>query len=143
MNPARPAAPILIVDDNDEVRAAIAALLESHGYHVLFARDGREALRVLCGADVTPCLILLDLMMPLLDGWDFHAEQKRNPRLSAIPVLVVSAHPLAALATNAGAAADPPPSDWSGVNDRDAGLGKEERDGEEAARRRADHRQVA
>jgi CheY-like chemotaxis protein len=105
MNPARPAAPILIVDDNDEVRAAIAALLESHGYHVLFARDGREALRVLCGADVTPCLILLDLMMPLLDGWDFHAEQKRNPRLSAIPILVVSAHPLAALATNAGAAA--------------------------------------
>jgi CheY-like chemotaxis protein len=112
MAPHRPAAPILIVDDNPEVREALGALLESDGYRTLTAADGRDALDMLRKAEVLPCLVILDLMMPLVDGWDFRAAQSRDARLAPIPVIVVSAHPLAAFAKNTGAAAViPKPAD--------------------------------
>jgi CheY-like chemotaxis protein len=104
MPPFTPAGPVLVVDDNDEVRAGLGALLESAGFQVALAADGREALRLL-RADVCPCLVLLDLMMPLLDGWDVLAELRRDASLAVIPVVVLSAHPLARLAENAGAVA--------------------------------------
>jgi CheY-like chemotaxis protein len=101
----RPTAPVLIVDDNPEVREALGALLESDGYRIVTAADGRDALDFLRRAEVLPSLVLLDLMMPLVDGWDFRAAQSRDARIAGIPVIVVSAHPLASFARNTGAAA--------------------------------------
>ena len=101
----RPLAPVLVVDDNIEVRQAFASLLEGEGYCVAEADDGVAALRLLREGAIHPCLIVLDLMMPRMTGWDFRAEQSRDARLAHIPVLVVSADPLASQATHLGAAA--------------------------------------
>jgi CheY-like chemotaxis protein len=81
---------ILIVEDDEDVRGALAAVLEEEGYSVLEARHGEEALRTLRGPD-TVCLILLDLFMPTMNGWAFRDEQRRDPELAAIPVIVLSA----------------------------------------------------
>ena len=101
----RSTAPVLVVEDDAGVRGAFAALLASEGYRVMEAADGLEALNVLRAAEDLPCLILLDLMMPRMNGWDFCAVQKRDERLGSVPVVVVSADPLAARATRMGAAA--------------------------------------
>jgi len=112
MTPERPAAPILIVEDNAEVREGLVALLESEGYRVAEAADGVTALRLLRRGEVQPCLIVLDLRMPRMDGWDFRAEQSSDRRLASIPVVVVSADPLASQAARLGAAAVvPKPAD--------------------------------
>ena len=105
MIPERPAAPVLVVEDNAEVRQALVALLEAEGYHVAEAVDGVSALRLLRTAAVQPCLIVLDLMMPRMSGWDFRMEQSSDLRLAGIPVVVVSADPLASQAERMGAAA--------------------------------------
>ena len=81
---------VLIIEDDEDVRGALAAVLEEEGYRVLEARHGEEALRTLRGPDPV-CLILLDLFMPTMNGWAFRDEQRRDPRLSAIPVIVLSA----------------------------------------------------
>jgi len=101
----RPAAPVLVVDDNTEVRQALVALLEAEGYHVAEAVDGVSALRLLRTGAVRPCLIVLDLMMPRMIGWDFRTEQSSDRSLADIPVVVVSADPLASQAERMGAAA--------------------------------------
>jgi len=105
MIPERPAAPVLVVEDNAEVRQALVALLEAEGYHVAEAVDGVSALRLLRTGAVQPCLIVLDLMMPRMSGWDFRTEQSSDLRLAGIPVVVVSADPLASQAERMGAAA--------------------------------------
>jgi CheY-like chemotaxis protein len=105
MIPERPAAPVLVVEDNAEVRQALVALLEAEGYHVAEAVDGVSALRLLRTGAVQPCLIVLDLMMPRMSGWDFRMEQSSDLRLAGIPVVVVSADPLASQAERMGAAA--------------------------------------
>jgi len=105
MIPERPAAPVLVVEDNAEVRQALVALLEAEGYHVAEAVDGVSALRLLRTGAVRPCLIVLDLMMPRMSGWDFRMEQSSDLRLAGIPVVVVSADPLASQAERMGAAA--------------------------------------
>ena len=102
---AQPTAPILVVEDNADVRDAWEALLEGEGYRVVSAASGREALRWLRSSKVMPALILLDLIMPGMNGWDFRAEQSQDETLASIPVIVVSADPLATLAKNAGVAA--------------------------------------
>jgi len=107
----RPLAPVLVVDDNIEVRQAFVSLLEGEGYRVAEADDGVAALRLLREGQIHPCLILLDLMMPRMSGWDFRAEQSRDARLARIPVLVVSADPLASQATHLGAAVLTKPTD--------------------------------
>jgi len=84
----RPVAPVLVVEDDEGVRGAFAALLASEGYRVMEAADGLEALELLRAAETLPCLILLDLMMPRMSGWDFCAVQKRDERLLSIPVVV-------------------------------------------------------
>jgi len=112
MTAARPNAPVLIIEDNEQVRGALVALVESEGYRVMEATNGVEALRLLRTTGTRPCLILLDLLMPGMNGWDFRAEQRRDDRLSGIPVVVVSADPLAVLATHTGVAAVlPKPTD--------------------------------
>src|SRR5947208_15071140 len=96
MIPERPAAPVLVVEDNAEVRQALVALLEAEGYHVAEAVDGVSALRLLRTGAVQRCLIVLDLMMPRMSGWAFRMEQGSDVRLPAIPVVVASPDPLAA-----------------------------------------------
>jgi signal transduction histidine kinase len=70
----------------------LGQLLTENGYEVSFAGDGREALRVL-HSQALPNLIILDLRMPVMDGWEFRSIQKDDPKLGLIPVLVVSADP--------------------------------------------------
>jgi signal transduction histidine kinase len=81
---------LLLVEDDGELRSSLAELLRSDGYDVVGAANGSEALEYLKRAPA-PDLILLDLMMPVKDGWQFRIEQKRDPNISAIPVLAISA----------------------------------------------------
>ncbi len=81
---------ILLVDDDAALRSALAEVLEERGYEVACAGDGREALEAL-GRRPAPSVILLDLAMPVMDGWAFRAAQRRDPRLAAIPTIVLSA----------------------------------------------------
>lgn len=81
---------ILIVEDDPAVRAALSELLRERGYEVACATDGKDALAQL-GTRPAPSLILLDLAMPVMDGWSFRAEQRRDPKLAAIPTIVLSA----------------------------------------------------
>jgi CheY-like chemotaxis protein len=82
---------ILIVDDDNDVRSALSEMLEEEGFAVEGVPSGREALARLRAGTVHPAVILLDLMMPGMDGWDFRSEQMRDPKLAAVPVVVVSA----------------------------------------------------
>ena len=82
--------PVLVVDDDPDIREAMTAILEGEGYTVSEARDGAEALALLRGGNA-PCLILLDLMMPVMDGWSFRAAQLADPALAEIPVVILSA----------------------------------------------------
>ena len=78
---------VMIVDDEVDIRSMIRLALELKGYNVVEASDGRDALRQL-REGARPGLILLDLMMPGMNGWDFRDQQARDPELAEIPVLV-------------------------------------------------------
>src|SRR5262245_40571615 len=82
---------ILVVDDDPDIRASLCEILGDEGYRVTGVRNGREALEVL-RKQTRPSLILLDMMMPEMDGWLFRREQQRLPELAGIPVVIVSAH---------------------------------------------------
>ena len=89
-----PAVSILLVEDDFDLRDALIPILEYEGHQVVGAANGREALdRLRTGAK--PSLILLDLMMPVMNGTEFRSEQLRDPALASIPVVVVSADPAA------------------------------------------------
>jgi CheY-like chemotaxis protein len=81
---------ILIVDDDSGSRTAMADVLRDEGFDVVAVEDGSAALEQLRGSS-PPRLIVLDLMMPGMDGWDLRHEQKRDPRIAEIPVIAVSA----------------------------------------------------
>ena len=81
---------ILLVEDDEITRGAIKMVLEWEGYRVDCAANGQEALDYL-HSQGKPSLILLDVMMPVLDGEQFREEQKRDPALAQIPVVIVSA----------------------------------------------------
>jgi CheY-like chemotaxis protein len=81
---------VLIVDDDEAVRVALGELLESEGYVVAVAENGRVALDRL-ERGLRPCAVVLDLMMPIMDGWDFRAEQIRNRDLKDVPVVIITA----------------------------------------------------
>lgn len=83
-------APILVIDDDLATREVLSMLLDAEGYTVQTATDGAAALQHLRQGE-HPALILLDLMMPIMDGWQFRREQLRDPRLADIPVIVCSA----------------------------------------------------
>lgn len=81
---------ILIVEDDPALRGTVAEVLEEEGYDVDCAANGAEALSKLTELSI-PSLILLDLAMPVMDGWAFRAAQRRDPRFARIPTVVVSA----------------------------------------------------
>jgi CheY-like chemotaxis protein len=82
---------ILVVDDDDVIRDTLRLVLEDEGYRVMTAEHGRDALEKLTGGGPLPSVMLIDLMMPVMDGWKLIAEVKRLPELSSIPVVVISA----------------------------------------------------
>jgi CheY-like chemotaxis protein len=82
---------VLVVEDDFAVRETLGELLQEEGFVVFQASNGLEALAHLRGLVIAPRLILLDLMMPVMDGWQFRAEMTRDPQLSRIPVVVMSA----------------------------------------------------
>lgn len=76
---------VLVVDDNPAIRMPLVALLEAQGFSARGVRNGREALRTL-REGYQACLILLDLTMPIMDGWKFRAAQQQDDELASIPV---------------------------------------------------------
>jgi CheY-like chemotaxis protein len=86
--------PVLVAEDDHEIREALEALLGEVGFHVLTAADGRQALELLrqhAGSSTFPAVLLLDLMMPVMNGWEVLAELKKDPVLASLPVVIVSA----------------------------------------------------
>jgi PAS domain S-box-containing protein len=81
---------VLVVEDEERLRESLVELLEEDGYRVSFAENGRAALRQL-QAETLPDVILLDLRMPVMDGWEFRSIQKNDPKLAHIPVIAISA----------------------------------------------------
>jgi CheY-like chemotaxis protein len=83
---------IVVVDDDPDVREMLTYALTERGYQVVAIASGAEALGYLRSSPA-PRLILLDLVMPDMDGWTFLAERNRDPALSKVPVIVLSAQP--------------------------------------------------
>jgi CheY-like chemotaxis protein len=82
---------VLYVEDDIDLRDSIAMALEAEGFRVVGAANGQTGLDYL-RSDEHTCLVLLDLMVPVMDGWQFMAEKTRDPALAPIPVVIVSGH---------------------------------------------------
>lgn len=83
-------ATILVIDDDPDVSDAVAMVLTDEGYRVITASNGKEGLECLRRGE-EPSLILLDLMMPVMDGYQFRLAQRQDPALASIPVVVLTA----------------------------------------------------
>jgi CheY-like chemotaxis protein len=81
---------VLIVDDDARIRALMARLLETSGYSAAEAANGEEALVAM--RERRPCVILLDLQMPIMDGWEFRRRQLADPDLADVPVICVTGY---------------------------------------------------
>ena len=88
--PTLPASVILLVEDEASIREVMEEVLRAEGYGVVCADNGADALATLRGG-LRPCMIILDLMMPVMDGWQFRAAQMRDAELLKIPTVVYSA----------------------------------------------------
>jgi CheY-like chemotaxis protein len=88
---ARRTITVLLVEDEHDVRVALRNLLEDDGFEVLTASDGQAALVLLDGSERVPDVLVVDLMLPVLDGWSLVAALQRNPRYADIPVIIQSA----------------------------------------------------
>ncbi len=84
--------PVLIVEDDEDIRESLQDFLQDHGYPTIGAVNGRDGLKRLAASDLRPCAIILDLMMPVMDGRAFREEQLRSPALAEIPTILISAH---------------------------------------------------
>ena len=82
---------VVVVEDDELIRESLLEVLEENGYEAIGAGDGREALDKLAALDAPPCLIVLDLMMPGMDGREFRKHQLEDPAIASIPVVVISA----------------------------------------------------
>lgn len=82
---------VLIVEDNTDLRSLYNQAVEMKGHKPLLAANGLEALQILRSDKKKPSLIVLDLMMPVMDGWEFLRHQSADPQLSEIPVVICSA----------------------------------------------------
>jgi two-component system, chemotaxis family, chemotaxis protein CheY len=83
---------IMVIEDDPDFREALLACLEQERYDVVAATDGRAGLELLKWG-IVPRVILLDLMMPVMDGWEFRRHQLADAALASIPVIVMSADP--------------------------------------------------
>jgi CheY-like chemotaxis protein len=81
---------VFVVEDDNDTRDMLGRFLELEGFEVELACNGQQALERL-NEGVQPCVILLDLMMPVMDGWQFRRQQVQRPDFATIPVIVVSA----------------------------------------------------
>jgi CheY-like chemotaxis protein len=88
--PRPPNCPVLVVEDDDDLREMMAQLLTLEGFRTETVANGQEALAYL-HARPRPDVILLDLMMPVMDGWEFRRRQQADPALASVPVIVLSA----------------------------------------------------
>lgn len=84
-----PAPRVLVVEDDSDLRESICAVLKDAGYTSWAAENGEVALER--ARAERPCVILLDLMMPIMNGWEFRSEQLKDPHISSIPVIIMTA----------------------------------------------------
>jgi len=82
---------VLVVEDDFFIRTSIVQILSEEGYEVAEAANGKDALEYLSLTNRRPSVIILDLMMPVMDGWQFRSAQMNDPALNKIPVVVVTA----------------------------------------------------
>ena len=108
--------PVLIVEDDADLREMMAQLLSLEGYRTQAVANGQEALSLLRRGD-RPDLILLDLMMPVMDGWEFRRRQMEDPQIADVPVVVLSALDPARAVDLAGAAFLKKPLDFDRLLD--------------------------
>jgi CheY-like chemotaxis protein len=87
--PARPL--VVVVDDDDAIRDVMRDLLEDAGFDTLGARHGLEGLKLLAALATPPAFILLDLNMPVMDGWAFCDARRKSRTFSEVPVIAISA----------------------------------------------------
>jgi CheY-like chemotaxis protein len=81
---------VLVVEDDPDIREAVVDLLASSGYQVASASNGQEALALLQREHVRPAVILLDLLMPTMNGWQFRRAMRGDPSIATIPVVVLT-----------------------------------------------------
>jgi CheY-like chemotaxis protein len=81
---------VLIVEDDPDVRQMMELFVSSSGYQAMTAENGREGLARM--REQLPCLVLLDLQMPVMDGFEFRRRQLKEAELAAVPVLCITAH---------------------------------------------------
>lgn len=81
---------LLLVEDDADLREALREALETSGYEVECAQNGREALDYLERSE-PPCVVILDLMMPVMNGWEFREAQSRNEKIAHIPIVILTA----------------------------------------------------
>jgi CheY-like chemotaxis protein len=81
--------PVLVVDDDRDIRESLQEILEDEGYPAATAKNGAEALQRV--RELRPCLIVLDLFMPVMDGAEFRRQQLADPEIASVPVVIVSA----------------------------------------------------
>lgn len=82
---------IMVVDDEPDILSTVGQMLELSGYEVIRACDGKKCLQILTEGDINPDLIVLDIMMPDVSGWDVAAKLKENPKWSDIPIVFLTA----------------------------------------------------
>ena len=83
---------VLLVEDNEDNRIVYATVLEHFGYHVIEARDGAEGVRL--ARETHPDVVLMDISIPVIDGWRATSILKEDPDTTAIPVIALTAHAL-------------------------------------------------
>jgi CheY-like chemotaxis protein len=84
---------LLLVDDDDDVRDELAAIFDARGFHTVSARNGADALRICAEQGLKPAVIVLDLLMPIMDGQEFLERQRHAGLLADVPVIVLTAQP--------------------------------------------------
>lgn len=111
---------ILLVEDDPSIREFLTDMLQEEGYHVEESPNGRHALSALLSFPKPPCLIITDLMMPLMDGWELCRTKRSISSLAGIPTILISAAPtLSREAALLGVvAAFPKPLDLQGLLSR-------------------------
>jgi CheY-like chemotaxis protein len=85
----RPLGPVLVVDDDPDIREIVELALVTHGYRVETARDGRDCLQKIRTME-RPSIVILDLMMPEIDGWSVCDELANDPELATVPVVILT-----------------------------------------------------